>query len=296
MESNFENSTFNSISQLPDFPFKSNFITILGYNIHYIDEGLRDGKPVILLHGVPTWSYLFRNIIPKLVNAGHRVIAPDLLGFGRSSKPDDREIYSFDNLSKILSIFIEKLNMKNIVLFGHDWGAIFGLRLAIENEERFSGLAISNGIIPRGGEKIHPLFNIWKLVTKYSPVIPVGYIVNFGCRRRLTKNERYAYDLPGSNSGNKSAIRILPQLLPFNGYPNEQTAVKIWEKLEKWEKPIITLFSINDCITRDYDRIIQSHIPGARNQNHKRIAGGHFLPEDSPSELYEAINNFITTI
>ncbi len=296
MEPSYNYSTFKSNTPLPDFPYKSNFISIEGTNIHYIDEGLHEARPILLIHGVPTWSYLFRNIIPELLAAGHRVIAPDLLGFGKSSKPTDKDFYTFDKLTYLLKLFIEKLDLRKIVLFGHDWGAILGLRLSIENENRFSGLAISNGYIPRGGEKIHPIFNIWKFVTTYSPLLPVSRFINMGCNMKLTLNEELAYELPFKDFPKKLAIRILPQLLPFNRSPDKENAKTIWKKLELWEKPFITLFSKNDSITRGYDRILQSHVPGAKNQNHQRLEGGHFLPEDSPIELSQAINKFISTI
>ncbi len=292
----YDNSAINSNIQLPDLPFKTNFISIEGHSIHYIDEGLHQARPILLLHGVPTWSYLFRNIIPELLAANHRVIAPDLLGFGRSSKPTDKEFYTFDNLTFLLKLFIEKLDLNQIILFGHDWGAIFGLRLAIENKNRFSGLAICNGYLPRGDEEVHPLFNIWKFVTKYSPFLPVSRFINMGCNKKLTKIEKLAYDLPFKGSAKKLAIKILPQLLPFKYGPNKDTAKTIWEGLEKWEKPIITLFSKNDHITRGGDKIIQTHVPGAINQKHQRIEGGHFSPEDSPAEISKAINIFISTI
>ncbi len=264
--------------------------------MHYIDEGPIDSQPILLLHGVPTWSYLFRKVIPILVKEGHRVIAPDLIGFGKSDKPAIKEVYTFDNLTKHLNLFIRELNLSNIVLFGHDWGALFGLRLAVENEPLFSGLIISNGLLPRGNEKIPILFSLWKLITKYSPILPIGKLICFGSNSQLNRSERKAYAIPFRNNS-KIAVRVLPQLLPFKpNTPDYITAKDIWKKLEFWEKPILTLFSNNDPVTRGGKKTLQKYIPGARGQKHQVIDGGHFVPEDAPEEIGKAINHFIKTL
>ena len=264
--------------------------------MHYIDEGSIDSQPVLLLHGVPTWSYLFRKVIPILVKEGHRVIAIDLIGFGKSDKPTIKEIYTFDYLTQCLNLFIRELNLSNIVLFGHDWGALFGLRLAVENEPLFSGLIVSNGFVPKGKEKIPILFSLWKFITKYSPILPIGRLISFGSNNQLNGSEIKAYDLPFCNN-NKMAVRVLPQLLPFEPNTHDYiTAKAIWNKLEFWKKPLLTIFSNNDPVTRGGEKILQKYIPGGIGQNHQILDGGHFVPEDAPEEIGKAINQFIKTL
>lgn len=297
MQNIYDNKTEDTNLHLDDFPFNSNYLRINEYNTHFIDEGPADATPVLLLHGVPTWSYLFRNVISVLLKNGFRVVAPDLIGFGRSDKPREKEFYTFDRLTNHLALFIEKLNLNNIVLFGHDWGALFGLRLAVENNTIFSGLIISNGLIPRGNEKIPYLFNVWKIITKYSPVLPIGKFIDIACNTKLTKKEKNAYNIPFNSTKDKIAVRLLPQLLPFKfNSPDFITAKIIWEELEKWEKPLLTLFSDNDSITRGGDKILQKHIPGSKGQNHKVLKGGHFIPEDVAEEIGESINQFVKTL
>ncbi len=215
METLSKNRKVDTKSLLAEFPFSSKILTIEGHNIHYIDEGPLHSLPVVLLHGVPTWSYLFRMIIPGLLKKGYRVVVPDMPGFGKSDKPANKEFYTFERLTNVLSRFLTMLTLNNIVFVGHDWGAILGMRLAVENHKRFAGLIISNGYIPRGDEKIHSIFNLWKFFTKYSPILPIGKLINMSCKRKLSSRERMAYDLPYLSLQSKIAIRILPQLLPF---------------------------------------------------------------------------------
>lgn len=293
METKFKNRKDDTKSLLDDFPFNSKNLAIEGININYIDEGSPKSRPVVLLHGVPTWSYLFRNVIPGLLKEGYRVVVPDLPGFGRSDKPTDKEYYTFERLTNLISSFLTMLALSNIVFVGHDWGAILGMRVAVENKNRFAGLIISNGYIPRGDEKIHSMFRLWKFFTRYSPILPVGKLINMGCDRNLSSSEIMAYDLPFSSSQGKIAIRILPQLLPFKNAVDSEAVKTVWKNLEKWQKPVLTIFSNNDPISRGGDKIIQKFIPGAKGQNHKKLEGGHFLFEDAPEEIIKAIHQFI---
>lgn len=295
MELTEENRKTNTSLPLVDFPYNSHFTTIDSHKIHYIDEGPAESIPIVLLHGVPTWSYLFRKIIPGLLKEGYRVIAPDIIGFGMSEKPSSKKYYTFDIITDILSKFLATLCLENIVLMGHDWGAIFGFRLAVENDSRFSGLILCNGFLPRGDEKAHYLFSLWKFFTSYSPLLPVGKIVNMGCITSLSKQEKRAYNLPFSNNKSKIAIRILPKLLPFNNN-DIITANEIWGYLQNWKKPVLTIFSSNDPITKGGEGIIQKHIPGATGYNHIILHGGHFLLEDSPDEILIAVNLFMSKI
>jgi len=196
---------------LPDYPFKPNFVQIEGVKIHYIDEGSFDDPVVLLLHGVPAWSFTFRKIIPECAFAGNHVIAPDLPGFGESDKPSVKELYSLEQMVNWVDEFIRRLELKNIYLFAHDWGAIIGLIIAAKNPERFSGIIACNGLLPVIGQKIPPFFQFWKFFCRFSPVLPVGRIVDFACQKKLSHAENEGYDYPFSESNSKIAIRVLPQ-------------------------------------------------------------------------------------
>lgn len=288
-----ENRPISRLPHLAGFPYKSHFIIINNIKVYYVDEGPIESIPILLIHGVPTWSYLFRKIIPGLLQKGYRVIAPDLPGFGRSDKPSNKDYYTLARLTNVLVNIVIKLKLKNIVLFGHDWGGILSMSLASENPDKFSGLILSNGYLPRGNEKPPFLFKLWKFITKYSFILPIGKIISYGCDRNITKSDYNAYNLPFINNRNKVAVRVLPQLLLSKSEKDISISMNIWMRMEKWNKPLLTLFSDNDPITAGGDKILQKYIPGSKNQNHKVLKGGHFIPEDAPEELTESIILFI---
>ncbi len=275
------------------FSFKSKVEEINGNSIHYVDEGKRDGSLTLLMHGVPTWSYMYRHMILYLVGEGHRVIAPDLLGFGRSSKPREKSAYSFQHLSLLLSDFISNLMLTDVLFFGHDWGALLGQSVAATNPEAIAGLALCNGYIPKGRERIPLRFKIWKMLSGYPHLYSVGRIVDFGTQRNLTRVERKCYNLPFSGSDDTQGLKTIPRLIPFPPASSDYTfAQSIWKTLEQWDKPVLTLFSTDDPITKGGEQVIHRYIPGTKKQNHQLIKGGHFLPEDAPLELAEAIHQF----
>ncbi len=279
---------------LPDYPFKTNFVQIEGVKIHYIDEGSFDDPVVLLLHGVPTWSYTFRKIISECALAGNRVIAPDLPGFGESDKPSVKELYSLEQMVNWMDEFISRLALKRIFLFAHDWGAIIGLILAAKNPEHFAGIIACNGLIPVIGQKVPPLFQFWKFFCRYSPVLPVGRIVDFACQKKLSRIEKGGYDYPFSKSNRKIAIRILPQLIPLKeNDPGADLILQSWKSLEKWEKPFLTVFSTIDHFTKNGEKILQQRIPGTKNQSHRVLRGKHFLQEDAPEKLSRIIIEFV---
>jgi haloalkane dehalogenase len=279
---------------LPDFPYSQRFSIIDGTTISYIDEGDNHASAILFLHGVPTWSYTFRNIISVCLAAGYRIIAPDLPGFGLSSKPKDPEFYTLQNIVSWLYEFLTRLKVREGYLFAHDWGVILGLFIAAEQPLFFRGIIACNGFLPVNGTKIPSLFSLWKLFTRYSPFLPVGDIINLGCSRKLTRTEKMGYAYPFPTNSDKLAIRILPQIIPLK--ENDRDSVLIgmtWEKLKKWYKPFLTIFSDNDPITSGGDLILQRSIPGAFDQKHFRLHGKHFLQEDQPEEIGNIINGFI---
>lgn len=280
---------------LPDYDFAPNWLEIApGLRMHYVDVGPRDADPVLLLHGEPSWSYLYRFMIPLLAAAGHRVIAPDLIGFGKSDKIADKAAYSFAGHVAWMKTFVERLDLRNVTFFGQDWGSLIGLRLVAENEQRFARVVIGNGMLPTGDEKIPPAFKVWRAFALYSPLFPIGRIVAAGVRRKLTAAEIAAYDAPFPTSHHKAGARAFPALVP-TAPDNPASAANraAWNVLSTWRKPFLTTFSTGDPITRGGDGFMQKRIPGTQGQPHIRVRGGHFLQEDSPGELARAINDLI---
>lgn len=275
---------------LKDYPFQSHFITINNLRMHYLDEGPPDKWPVLFLHGVPAWSYLYRHLIRIISNTGVRVVAPDLIGFGKSDKPGEKKAHTYQSHVELISGFIFRLKLKNITLFCHDWGSLIGLRIAAQYPDIFTGIIVSNGMLPAGEHKINSAFKLWKLFSGYSPCLPVGHIIQSGAIRKLDSEEKKAYDAPFPSAKYKAAIRSLPSRVPISANDPESVLNKtLWESLGKWKKPFLTLFSNNDPITRGADEYMQNRIPGAIGQDHKRLDAGHFIQEDRYQELAEII-------
>ncbi len=280
-------------ADMKDFPFKSHFIQINDLRMHYIDEGPSQASPVLLLHGVPTWSYLYRHMIGKIAAEGKRVVVPDLIGFGKSDKPARKSDHSYELHIEWIKTFINRLGLRDTILFGQDWGSLIGLRIAADDPDLFAGIIISNGMLPTGKQKMHFTFRLWKSMARYSPFLPVDSIISSGMRGKLDKEEKRAYNAPFPSQKYKMGIRALPDLVPVS--PDNQDSYanqKAWKELEKWEKPFLTAFSKGDPITRDGDIYLQKRIPGAAGQNHIRLNGGHFIQEDSSAELAGIIIKF----
>lgn len=290
---------------LQDYPFAPRFETVdpAGLRMHYVDEGPREAAPVLLLHGEPSWSYLYRSMIPPCIAAGHRVVAPDLIGFGKSSKPTRIADYSYQRHCDWLRAFLEALDLRGITLFCQDWGSLLGLRLAAEHEERFARIVVGNGFLPAGrplgGSPLRRLGNLgaflaWRAYARWSPRFPISGVLQMGTLRRLDAEERRAYDAPFPDERSKAGARAFPRLVPISprdpAVPANQRA---WAVLERWEKPFLTVFGDGDPITRGLDRMLQERIPGARGLPHRTVHGGHFLQEDAGPELAAAIVELI---
>lgn len=270
---------------LRDYPFEPNYLFCDKLRIHYIDEGPKDAKPVLLLHGNPTWSYIYRHIITHISKQGYRVIAPDLIGFGKSDKPSSWESINIDTITGWVKTIILSLKLKDVIIYGQDWGAILALKMLANNEADISAIAVSNGIIPMPGVKIPITLKLWTILSRISPWIPVAKIVNLGCRKKLSKEEKRAYKAPFQSSKCLVGIRKLPLLIPYSDNSS-------WAKLKSCKIPTLTLFSSNDPITRNAENIIINNIPGAYNREHQKFQGGHFLQEDNHIELADAIIRF----
>jgi len=282
---------------MKDYSFMPHFLFRNGLRMHYVDEGPRKSNPIFMLHGNPSWSYLYRHMIRICVSAGNRVIAPDLIGFGKSDKMIRTNDYSYQNQLDWMAALLQSLDLRKIVLFCQDWGALIGLRLAAENKERFAGIIVCNGMLPTGDQKAPAIFKLWKMVASYSPWLPIDRIVDFGCRRKLDKEERRAYRAPFPSSQYKRSVRIYPSLVPLDPQdPAAQANRKAWKVLENWKKPFLTVFGNSDPFTRGWDVYLQSRIPGAKGQKHAVLCGGHFLQEDAGPELADIINHFADNV
>ena len=280
---------------MPDYDFEAHYVDIDGLRMHYVDAGQRDGDVVLLLHGEPSWSYLYRHMIPPLAKAGLRVIAPDLIGFGKSDKPVRKSDYSFAIHVDWMRHFIEALNLGNITMFCQDWGSLIGLRVAAENEHRFARIALGNGGLPTGDQDMPRAFIIWRAFALYSPWFPIGRIIQSGTITDLSDDVVAAYDAPFPSAKYKAGARAFPALVPTT--PNDPASDAnraAWDVFEHWEKPFLTTFSNRDPITRGGQVPWQAKVPGAKDREHVKIRNaGHFLQEDKGEELAEVLIKFV---
>jgi haloalkane dehalogenase len=286
---------------LSDFDFAPRYAEVTdptggeGLRMAYLDEGPRDGHVVVVLHGEPSWSYLYRFMIPGLVAAGHRVVAPDLIGFGRSDKPSDREEYTYArHVEWVRELLLDVLDLHDVTFFGQDWGSLIGLRLVGEHPERFAGVAIGNGGLPTGDERMSEAFKAWQDFSQTTPELHIGNIVSGGCSQRLRAEVVAAYDAPFPDESYKEGARQFPKLVPTSPEdPAHDANVAAWEVLAAFEKPFLCCFS-DDAITRGGDAKFIRSVPGARGQAHTTIAGSaHFLQEENGPELARVLNEFI---
>ena len=285
---------------LVDYPFAPRYAEIndvetsTPMRIHYIDEGPRDAPPVLLLHGEPRWSYLYRKFVGPLATAGHRVIAPDLIGFGKSDKPADRNDYTYERHVQWMSDWLNGINLKNITLFCQDWGGLIGLRLVAAFPDCFARLVIANTGLP-AGTGWSKGFSAWLAFSQKVEQFPVGFIVKGACQRELTPAEIAAYNAPFPDENFKAGARQFPTLVPIT--PQHASVAEnlvAWKVLESFDKPVLTCFSDKDAMTAGGERVFIDRIPGAKGQPHTIIkGGGHFLQEDVPDELVTLIDKFI---
>ncbi len=290
---------------LPGFDIEPNYAEITALpgdprsgtlRVHYVDEGPRDAAPVMLLHGEPTWSYLYRHMIPVLVGEGHRVIAPDLVGFGRSDKPASTDDYTYArHVAWMSELLFGHLDLSHITFFGQDWGGLVGLRLVAAAPERYDRVVVGNTGLPVGDGKLSEAFLNWQRFSRESPVFPIGGIVNGGCTTDLPPEVIAAYDAPFPDDTYKAGARIFPSLVPSTpDDPASTDNAAAWEVLERFEKPWLCAFSDGDPVTRGGEGPFMRRIPGAAGQPHTTIAGGgHFLQEDRGPELAAVIARFI---
>ena len=267
-------------ANLPDYPFAPHYHQLApDLRLHYVDEGPTDAKPVLKLHGEPSWSYLYRFMM-----------APDLIGFGKSDKPTASSDYSFSGQVEWIRQWMEALDLRDIALVCQDWGSLIGLRLAAENPERFARIILSNGGLPTGETKMAMAWRLWEKFSRFSPWFPIGRILQSGTKRELSPAEIAAYDAPFPSDRYKAAARVYPSLVPVRFEDPE--AVKnrhAWTIFQQWQKPFITCFSNGDPITRGGHARFVNEVPGAQGQAHPRLRGGHFIQEDDPQKFAELV-------
>lgn len=282
---------------LPDYPFAPHYIEVDGLRIHYIDEGSHDAAPILMLHGEPSWSYLYRKMIPPIVAAGHRVIVPDLVGFGRSDKPTRREDYTYQRHVDWMLDLLLALDLRRITLVGQDWGGFIGLRLATRYEERFARIIAANTDLPTGDTPPGEGLLNWQRFSQQTPVFRASEIIRMANSNELPSDVGAAYDAPFPDERYQAGARQFPLLIPTS--PNDPATRPnraAWEVLRRWEKPFLTVFGEADRAfkAQGADQIFQQVVPGAKGQPHATITGaGHFLQEDKGLEFARLIVDFL---
>ena len=287
---------------LPDFPFEPHYATVArgdgsgDLRMHYLDEGPSDGEVVVLLHGEPSWSYLYRTMIPVLVGAGLRCVVPDLVGFGRSDKPAAREDYSFArHVEWVRELLFDHLDLSGVTLVGQDWGGLIGLRLVGEHSARFTRVVAANTFLPTGDAHPGDAFLAWQRFSQTVPEFPVGDIINGGCTTDLAAEVRAAYNAPFPDESFKQGARQFPMLVPTTpDDPAAEANRAAWVALAQFDRPVLCAFSDQDPVTAGADRVLIARIPGCSGQPHTTIVGGgHFLQEDRGLQLAVVIVDFI---
>lgn len=287
---------------LSGYPFEPNYReveagdgTATRLRMHYVDQGAKDGPVVLLLHGEPSWSYLYRRMIPPLTANGYRVFAPDLVGFGRSDKPAAQHDYTYARHVAWVEEWLLALDLRNITLFGQDWGGLIGLRLVAAHADRFASVCVANTGLPTGDHDLGEAFSAWREYAATSPVFPIGTFLQKSTVKMLSDDVLAGYEAPFPDDSYKAGPRVFPPLVPAAPDDPEAPAQRAaWEMLAHFHKPFVTAFSDGDPITRGADKPLRSLIPGAHHDRHVTIQNaGHFLQEDKPHELVAVLTDLI---
>jgi haloalkane dehalogenase len=264
----------------------------------YVSAGPADGPPVVLLHGEPSWSYLYRRMLPVLAGAGLRVVAPDLVGFGRSDKPAAVADHSYArHLEWVRTLAFDALDLRAVTLVGQDWGGLIGLRLAAEHPDRFARLVAANTGLPTGDQSMPPVWWQFREAVQRAPTLDVGRLVQAGCRTELPAAVRAGYDAPFPDETYKAGPRAMPGLVPTTrDDPQAAPSRAAWAALAASPTPMLVAFSDGDPITGPMAPVLRQAMAGARDREHPVIAGaGHFLQEDAGPALARHIVDFVRT-
>jgi len=288
-------------ADLPDFPFAPHYVEVPdgeggSVRVHYLDEGPADAPVVLLMHGEPSWCFLYRKMIPVLVDAGLRCVAPDLVGFGRSDKPTRRDDYTYArHVEWMRAALFDGLDLTGVTLVCQDWGGLIGLRLVGEHPDRFARVVAANTFLPTGDQTPGEAFFNWQRFSQEVEDFAVGFIVSGGCAERPAPEVAAAYDAPFPDDSYKAGARQFPMLVP--SAPDDPAAPAnraAWEVLRRFEKPFLTAFSDRDPITGGSDKVFHREVPGCAGQPHTTIeGGGHFLQEDRGPELARVIADWL---
>ena len=280
---------------LSDWKYKENFTTVMSefgvLDIHFVDENSTSDECALLLHGNPTWGYLYRNMIDPLKENGYRVVVPDLPGFGKSDKFSVRYNYSYEGFVDWMSQFIENTDLKNITLFCQDWGGLIGLRLAAKYGDRFEKIVAANTGLPTGKAPLSEGFAVFREFLQIKPDLHVGGQVRNGTTKGIDENALAAYNAPFPDDDHKQGVRQFPNLVPGTPRtPSAEPNKEAWKILREWKKPFLCAFSDKDPIFSGVENSFYKLIPGCKDMPHVTIQNaGHFLQEDQPNACVEAI-------
>jgi haloalkane dehalogenase len=262
----------------------------------YVEAGPADGPVALLLHGEPTWSYLYRHVMATLAAAGIRSVAVDLVGFGRSDKPLHAEDHTFArHVEWVRALVLDRLDLSDLTLVGQDWGGLIGLRLVAENPDRFARVVAANTGLPTGDHDMPEVWWMFRHAVEKAETLDVGRLVAAGCVRGLADSVRAAYDAPFPDEASKAGPRVMPTLVPTRpDDPATEANRAAWAVLMGWDKPFLTAFSDGDPITGAMAPIIRKLVPGAQGLEHPVIErAGHFLQEDAGEDLGRVVAEFI---
>ena len=279
---------------LPGFPWEPRYVEVDDpdggdpLRMAVVDEGPRDAAPLVLLHGEPSWSYLYRHMIPPLLEAGHRVVAPDLIGFGRSDKPSAVTDHTYArHVAWVRQALVDQLDLTDMTVFVQDWGGLIGLRVLAEAPDRFARVVAGNTGLPTGDQRMPDAFHAWRELATTIEVFPVGTFLQGATTTELPDDVVAAYDAPFPDESYKAGARAMPALVPVSpDDPAHDDQIAAWGVLGTFARPFHTCFSDQDPITAGADAPFRTFVPGAADALHTTTTGaGHFLQEDAGPEL-----------
>lgn len=282
---------------LPDFGYEPRYADVGGLRLAYVEAGPAAGPPVLLLHGEPSWSFLYRKVIPVLAGAGLRAIAPDLVGFGRSDKPAEVADHSYArHVEWIRAFAFDALGLSDVTLVGQDWGGLIGLRLVAEHPGRFARVVAANTGLPTGDQPMPDVWLRFREVVRTAPALSVSRLVRSGCQTTLPPEVLAAYDAPFPDPSYAAAVRAMPELVPATpDNPASADNRAAWRQLSTWDKPFLVAFSDRDPITGPMAPVLKRTMPGAAGRVHPVLEGaGHFLQEDAGEKLGAIIAAFVS--
>ena len=283
-------------ADLEGWGYETQYVEVEGLRMAWVDEGPLDAAPVLLLHGEPTWGYLYRRMIPALVAAGYRVVVPDLIGFGRSDKPIDRSAYTYAGHVAWMRSFVEELGLAGVTLFGQDWGGLIGLRLAAENPDRFANIVLGNTVLPEG-EAMSEGFMRWQEASQGMEFMDAGRMLQgTTAARELSEGEMDGYRAPFPDATYQAGAIEFPMLVATGpDDPSVAANRAAWAVLEQWTKPVLTLWCPDDPVLGGYQSMFVDRIPGATGQPHATYSpGGHFIQDDRGEEVAAAMVEWLS--